>query len=59
MARWRTLHETTAILIFIAEGDEDWRKDSRIFRAYRGEKLLIAIINIVKSWVLVLSPHKI
>lgn len=23
MARWRTLHETTAILIFIAEGDED------------------------------------
>lgn len=23
MARWRTLHETTAILIFIANGDED------------------------------------
>ncbi|MBW5894644.1 DUF5677 domain-containing protein [Pectobacterium aroidearum] len=38
MARWRTLHETTAILIFIAEGDEDLAKRFTDFQSIQRKK---------------------
>ena len=38
MARWRTLHETTAILIFIAEGDEDLAKRFTDFQSVQRRK---------------------
>jgi hypothetical protein len=38
MARWRTLHETTSILIFIAEGDEDLAKRFTDFQSIQRRK---------------------